>query len=273
MPSGRGILPFLAAAVTLSGQGAWELVGEGYQLTGDSAVDTDGNVFISDARRDRILKIDPAGKISVWKEPSNHTHGVAWGPDGRLYGGQHDLKRMVAFSADGAETVITEGVQSHHLKVSRRNELYFSVPPAKQLWLFDAKGQRRIVFEGLTWPRAIAISPDGSKLALNEPSSLMIWQFEIDQDGSLRNGRPFCRLEGKDLDAGGMTFDSDGSLYVATKRGIQVCDRSGRVVSVIEVPGTEGANDVLFAGPGLKWMYVTQWDRIYRRPVQPKDIR
>ena len=90
--------------ILVSGK-TWELLGQGYHLTADSAVDTNGNIFFSDARRNRILKVDVDGKISVWKEGSNHTHGVAFGPDGRLYGGQHDRKRIVAFSGDGTESV------------------------------------------------------------------------------------------------------------------------------------------------------------------------
>src|SRR5213594_841715 len=69
---------------------SWDLLGEGYQLTADSAVDSRGNVYFTDARKNRILKIDPEGKISTWKEGSNGAHGIAAGPDGRLYAGQHD---------------------------------------------------------------------------------------------------------------------------------------------------------------------------------------
>jgi len=36
----------------------WALLGQGYQLTADSAVDKDGNVYFTDARKNRILKID-----------------------------------------------------------------------------------------------------------------------------------------------------------------------------------------------------------------------
>lgn len=48
----------------------WELLGQGFQLTADSAVDKDGNVYFTDARNNRIHKIDPNGKITVWKEGS-----------------------------------------------------------------------------------------------------------------------------------------------------------------------------------------------------------
>ncbi len=57
----------------------WDLLGQGYQLTGDSAVDRDGNVFFTDSRTNRILKIDLAGKISTWKEGTNGAHGIAYG--------------------------------------------------------------------------------------------------------------------------------------------------------------------------------------------------
>src|SRR5437667_11580369 len=67
----------------------WELLGKGYQLTADSAVDKTGSVYFTDHQHDRIHKIDPNGRITVWKEASGGAHGVASGPDGRLYAGQH----------------------------------------------------------------------------------------------------------------------------------------------------------------------------------------
>ncbi len=81
----------------------WQLLGGGYQLTADSAVDPNGIVYFTDYQNQRILRVDLDGKISTWKQPANGTHGVAFGPDGRLYGGQHDNKRIVAFSPDGQE--------------------------------------------------------------------------------------------------------------------------------------------------------------------------
>lgn len=67
----------------------WDLLGQGYQLTADSTVDKNGNVYFTDAQKNRILKVDLEGHVTVWKEHSNGTHGLAFGADGRLYGGQH----------------------------------------------------------------------------------------------------------------------------------------------------------------------------------------
>ena len=69
-----------------------------------------------------------------------------------------------------------------------------------------------------------------------------------------------------------MTFDSDGLLYVATKQGIQVCDQRGRVVDIVDVPGNEGASNVFFGGRGLQWLYVVEWNKIYRRSAQGRGI-
>ena len=109
---------------------SWTLLGQGYQLTADSAVNKDGTVYFSDAHNNRIMKIDLEGRITTWKEESHGTHGVAFGPDGRLYAGQHDRKRIVAFSRDGAESVVAEGMQTHHFTVTSGNRIYFSDAPA-----------------------------------------------------------------------------------------------------------------------------------------------
>ena len=86
------------------------------------------------------------------------------------------------------------------------------------------------------------------------------------------NGQPFYRLETADdsseSDAGGMAFDTEGYLYVATQLGVQVCDQPGRVVAIINPPRREGLAGVIFGGPNLQWLYVTDGDRMYRRQVK-----
>jgi sugar lactone lactonase YvrE len=254
----------------------WELLGAGYQLTADTAVDNDGNVYFTDARRNRISQIDLAGKITTWKEGSNGAHGIAYGPDGRLYAGQHDRKRIVAFASDGMESVIAEGAQTHHLTLTSRNEIYYTQAPARRVWLADVAGKTRVVDEGnLRWPRGVRASADGSRLAVSDGQTKWVWMFQIGSDGSLAGGRPFCGLEGggeSGPDAGGMVFDTGGLLYVATKTGVQVCDERGRVTGMIGVPGADGVSNVFFAGAGLEWLYVTDWERVYRRPVKRRGV-
>jgi len=260
-----------ASEILVPGKG-WELLGRDYQLTADSAVDRQGNIYFSDAQKDRILKIDLQGKIALWKQGSRGSHGVAFGPDGRLYAGQHDLKRMVAFSSDGVESVVAEGAQTHHFTATARNHIYFTVAPAHQVWLLDEAGGKRLVHEGLEWPRGVRVSPDGWRLLVADSRANRIWSFRIEEDGSLTGGKVAYEVETRagspDADIGGMTFDSEGFLYVATKLGVQVFDRQERLAAIIDVPGPEGVSNVMFAGPGLKWLYSMEWNKVYRRPLR-----
>ena len=250
----------------------WELLGEGYQLTADSTADKDGNIFFTDSRNKRICKIDVNGKISVWKENTGGSHGIMFGADGRLYAGQHDRKRIVAYTPDGKESVLAEGVQTHHLTVTAHNEVYFADAPNHRVWLLDAAGNKRVVTSDINWPRGVRVSSDQSLLVVNDPHTRFVWSFQIQKDGSLAGGQPFYRLEIPDdpseSDAGGMTFDTEGFLYVGTNIGVQVCDQPGRVVAIINPPSSGGVAGVVFGGADMQWLYATDGDRIYRRHVK-----
>ena len=265
--SDRGLYSFLEPGKE------WELVGAGYHLTADSAIDKVGNVYFTDSTHNRIHKVDPQGKITIWKEDSGGAHGIAFGPDGRLYAGQHDRKRIVAFSPDGTEWVITEGVQTHHLTVTARNQIYFAEAPKHFVWMVDAQGNKRVVHDKINWPKAIHASTDQSLLVVDDPHTKWVWSFQIQADGSLINGQPFYRLETPDetseSEAGGMTFDTEGFLYVATSLGVQICDQPGRVMAIVNPPpGSGEVSDVFFAGPNLQWLYVSDGDKLYRRQVK-----
>jgi gluconolactonase len=249
----------------------WELLGQDIQLTADVAVDSTGIVYCTDARHNRIVRIDLNGKITTWKDAANGSHGIAFGPDGRLYAGQHDRKRLVAFSMDGAETVIAEDAQTHHLTVSARRNVYFAEAPAHKVWLLDSSGRKRVVNDALEWPRTLRLSNDQSKLLVVDAKSNWIWRFRIQPDGSLIDGRQTYRL--KDIDAGGMAFDSAGNLFVATKSGIQIYDRHARPAALLTAPGPEELSNLWFAGPSLGWLYATDGDRVSRRPVRRGGAR
>jgi sugar lactone lactonase YvrE len=72
--------------------------------------------------------------------------------------------------------------------------------------------------------------------------------------------------------ADGMTVDSDGYLYVATRIGLQICDQAGRVVGIILRPQNASLSNVVFGGPDLHTLYVTNGDKVYRREVRSKGV-
>ena len=53
-------------------------------FTEGPAADTEGNVFFTEIRGNRIMKWSADGKLSVFREPSNRANGLAFDARGRL---------------------------------------------------------------------------------------------------------------------------------------------------------------------------------------------
>ena len=84
-----------------------------------------------------------------------------------------------------------------------------------------------------------AIYPDSTLTVNPVDGSNYLWQSLRRPDGTLYASQPFYWLhapENRALRIGGMTFDADGMLWVATDAGIQICDQNGRVRGIIALP-------------------------------------
>lgn len=271
---------FITNNLAIENDPGWQLVSEGYKFTEGPAVDKEGNVYFSDIPNSRVHKISVAdGKVSVFRENTGEANGLMFGPDGRLYACQNGRKRIVAWSMDGKESVIAEGVNSNDLAINPRGEMYFTDPQNQRVWFVDAKGNKRVVHEGgILRPNGIRFSPDHAFLQVADSLSRWLWSFSVQPDGSLANGVAFHRLEIPDevengvlrSGADGMTVDADGFLYVATKLGIQIADPIGRTVGILNKPGAADPSNVVFGGPDLQTLYVTAGDKVYRRAVKKK---
>jgi gluconolactonase len=255
----------------------WELVAGGYQFTEGPAVDAKGDVYFTDLRAGKIYKIThETGRVDLFKADSGGANGLMLGPDGRLYACQNGRQRIVAYAPDGTETVVAEGVGSNDLAVDARGEIWFTSPAAKEVRFIGREGRPRVVHQGLGYPNGIVLSPDQSLAAVSDYASRWVWSFAVDEDGSLSNGQPFYRLETpdgfEDAAPDGMTFDSEGYLYVATRDGIQVCDQPGRVTAIIRKPQASVVSNVVFGGPRLDTLYVTAEDKVFRRVLRRHGV-
>lgn len=257
----------------------WELVSEGHHFTEGPAVDKDGTFYFCDVRGNRIHRVTSSGSAAVFQENSGGASGLHFGKDGRLYAAQGTTKRIVAYDAAGKEQVVADDVTPNDLTVASNGRIYFTDPGHHRVWLVDPQGNTRMVHEGIDFPNGITLSPDEAKLYVADTRSKWVWAFQIADDGSLINGEAFYHLEMPDdttipLRAGadGLTVDTEGYLYVATKLGVQICDQPGRVVGIINPPSTADLSNVTFGGPDRQTLYVTAGDRVYRRHLRRKGV-
>ncbi len=275
-PTGKGDRFFVNQIVDIKSD--WEEVSGNHKFTEGPAVAPDGNVFFTDVPGEKIWKIDHAtGKASLFRDNTGRANGLMFGADGRLYACQGGAKRIVSFGMDGSEKVLAENVTSNDLCLTAKGDVYFTDPPEKKVWHIDPQGNRKaVVTQGLEFPNGVVTSPDYGLLLVADMRNKWIWSYQIQADGSVANGEPFYRMEVWDENsqsgADGMTTDSEGYLYVASRLGLQVCDQPGRVVAVISKPHSGSLSNVVFGGPDLNTLYVTAGDRVFRRPAIRRGV-
>jgi hypothetical protein len=137
-------------------------------------------------------------------------------------------------------------------------------------------GKRIVLERGLKEPTGIALTPDHLWLAVAESKSHWAYSYRVQSDGTLQSKLRFYWFhvpdDADDCGAGSLAMDREGRLYAASRLGIQVFDRNGRVRAILPVPGG-AAKDLSFAGEHLDTMYVVGADgKTYRRKFKPSGI-
>jgi len=249
------------------------------------AADQQGNVFTSDSSGKAIYRIGVDGQVSTFVRDADGARGLAFGPDGLLYG--CDCKGIVSYASDGTKSVRLLGVNCKDIAVSREGGFYFTeypvgvvsyLPPGNSGTLNRSAWSVAAVLARLK-PNGVCLSLDQSMVYASDPWGKWVWSYQVQADGSLTNGEPFFRMEtpdeSSDSGASGMAVDSKGFLYVATLLGIQVCDSEGRVVAILNRP--EEAQSwigpiagVAFGGPDHQYLYVVVGDEVFRKHLVQK---
>jgi gluconolactonase len=260
--------------VLVPGEG-WTLVGEGYHFTEGPAANDRGELFFSDGKANRIYRVS-GGTVTVFAESAGGPNGMAFGPDGRLYVAQSARQRVVAYDRAGKEALVADGLEPNDLIVSHAGQVYVTDPNHKQLWLIDAKGNKRVVDTGLTFPNGLALTPDQSLLYVADTRGRFVYSFQVQPDGGLAQREAFCHLhvpDGQtDSGADGLEVDSSGRLYVATHLGVQLCDQAGRVIGIIARPPGRWLANLAFAGPNHDELYATVTDKVWRRRTKARGL-
>src|SRR5271169_2874570 len=88
-----------------------ELVQEGFVFTEGPVGTADGGLYFSDVRGgDKTYRVDPSGRISVFRDHTNNTNGLALIRDGALVGAEGGGKRISSVGPGGKVTTLTEGI-------------------------------------------------------------------------------------------------------------------------------------------------------------------
>ena len=270
------------------------------EVTGLTA-DASGHVFFSDFHGRRIVEIGANGTVSTLliygPGQTTASHTLAFGPDKLLYACEGD--HIAAYGPNGRSHVAASKTHCQDLAVAADGSVYFTDPLTGSkhhgLWRVDSSGRKDNVLLNL-WqamarepsirldvgpliiprPSGVHLSADQSLMLVDDPDERWVWSFQLRPDGSLAHEERFYRLETPDdssaSGATGMTVDTVGYLYVATRLGIQVCDQPGRVVAIINSPGGGPLRGITFGGDDYQELYAVAGDRLYKRHLLRKGV-
>ncbi|MDE6270660.1 MAG: lipid-A-disaccharide synthase N-terminal domain-containing protein, partial [Muribaculaceae bacterium] len=177
-----------------------------------------------------------------------------WNP---LFGSWYEANAMLGTALEFAGYDCSFDWQEGGHSVRRANEIFADV--MRWMWrdypaaIIPGKTQNDMLapmlIEGETWQAAApldlggtpsALYPDSTLAVRTEPDSNWLWQSLRDPaTGRYTSDQRFYWLHSPDnevLTVGGMTFDSNGNLWVVTSAGLQICDQNGRVRAILDLP-------------------------------------
>ena len=264
----------MLAAVTRPGEG-WKKLEGRYGAASALAGSASGEVYFYDGVNHAIDRVSADGKISVFVSGAPAVAGEAFGPDGTLFATVPSSGEIVAFDGAGAMRVVATGIRASRILATSAGDLFVSEPGEHSddpsgIWRIAKDGTRTLLDRGLLAASGIAISPDRSLFFAAERGSTRVTTFVIGDGGSLEDREPNYWIHAADMPGGAgsadLAVDLQGSLYVATRLGVQVCDRNGRVRAILWLPTPSGPTVAICWGtPGLDTLFATDGHTLFSR--------
>jgi len=230
--------------------------------------DAQGNCYFVDRNR-MVQRLGADGKISPVGAQAD---ALAASANGGLYLADRATGTITLRGADGSQKVLAEKLAARGLFATAAGLLY--AVDDDSLWLVQPGGQKKID-SGLDHPTGVVASPDGLWLAVAESRSHWGYSYRLAADGAVELKQKYYWFHVPDWadDSGvaGWCADRDGRLYAATRMGIEVFDRNGRVRCILPTPGG-AALAVGFAGPQFDTLLVVTPAGLLRRKVQTRGL-
>ncbi len=262
-------------------------------FTEGPTVDRDGNVYFSEMRSRRIMRLSADGMLSTYREDSNGANGLLIDPQGRLIaceGGHKGGARVTRTDLRTGEIeILADSYQGKPLvgpndvTIDGKGRLYFTEWHGATVYRIDAPGKlvRLLAVPEIQRPNGIQISPDDTKLYLvesnqDEGGARMIRAYDLQPDGTIRNMRVHYNFyPGRSAD--GLSIDVQGNLYASAglhrlrgspetldiKPGVHVISPEGKLINFIPIPEDLITNNA-FGGPDMKTLYITAGKTLFK---------
>jgi gluconolactonase len=268
-----------------------------------------GYLLFSDIPANAIMKLTPAGELSVFRKPvftrefppgiQIGSNGLTLDRQGRLIACEHGNRRVSRTGKDGTVTTLADRYEGKRLNspndvVSRRNgDIYFTDPNSvarnnppdphndfkTELWFngvyrVTAAVKFELMTKDVPYPNGLAFSPDEKKLYIANTRTDKFWMvYDVKADGTLANGKMFLDVTKEPGDGApdGMKVDSAGNLYATGPGGVLVISSQGKHLGTIQLP--EVPANCAWGDADGKTLYMTARTGLYRIKLKVAGVR
>ena len=252
--------PKKSTLVEMDSDGSYRNIVEKKMQT-NGLISHDGNLIVCDMFGHRIVEMNTSGKI---------VKILADKYKGKPLDGPNDL----IMDSKGGIYFTDPQFTADAVKNQPGRTVYYRSP--------DGKLTRLLEPDSFAMPNGVALSPDGKTLYINNTydneewwnvdsdKDHFIWAYDVEKDGTIVNGRKFAELflisdvlerGSRSSGADGMKVDVEGNLYIGTWAGIQIFDKTGKAVGIINTP--DYPVSCAFGGEDMKTLYIAAVDKIY----------
>ncbi|WP_152046489.1 SMP-30/gluconolactonase/LRE family protein [Aureimonas psammosilenae] len=247
------------------GNAQMECLAEGFRWIEGPVWMGDWNCLLfEDIPRNRTMMWREAEGVSVWREPSDYSNGLARDRQGRLIACSHRGRCITRTEHDGSVTLLADRFEGKRLNapndvvVKGDGTIWFTdplygilsdyeggrqeieQPPA--LYRFDPRdGSLQSMSRDFDGPNGLAFSPDERRLYVSETGDQrqenpvqVLRVFDVSPDGALSNLRDFYKVEPGYTD--GLAVDTDGNIWSSAEDGVHCISPEGKLLGRIFTP-------------------------------------
>lgn len=247
-------------AILEPGQG-WQIVEGNYESDGLVTADPSGSILFQDRFSGKTRRVLKGSSLSDAATGGAYS-ALAFDSEARRYLGE--AGKIVVYGSDGKPSTLAEGIDAQNLVVAHDRRVYATESGREDapgnVWLIQPDGRKALIDSGLNHPSGIALSPDGLWLAVAESNTHWGYSYRVQPDGTVKDKQRFYWFHvpdtADDSGAAAWVMDRDGRLYAATRMGVQVFDRNGRVRAILPLPGGR-VTGLSFGGANFDILYVS----------------
>ncbi|MFC1694382.1 SMP-30/gluconolactonase/LRE family protein, partial [Candidatus Latescibacterota bacterium] len=222
-----------------------------------------GNLAVCDMFGHRVIEMTTSGRV---------VRTIANKYNGALLDGPNDLVTDAKGGIYVTDPQFTPGLEKY-----QPGKAIYYIKPSREVI--------RVVEPGdFGQPNGILLSPDGKTCYINNTRNMPVGNYvaayDVNEDGTLSNQRMFAKLhvppgvreqEAITTGADGMTIDVHGNIYVATLMGLQIFDRNGGFIGIVNFPIRPVS--AVFGGDDMQTIYCTCATRLYSIRTNVKGLQ